>query len=71
LGASLRWGVFLRVEITAKGIFQTSKKRKYGHLNGYKHLFLFTKIEEIGQSQLIPIRDIFKEKPEIIVANLL
>jgi len=69
LGFSLRWSAFLRLKIRAEGILQTSKKPKYGHLNGYKNIFLITNIEEMGQSQLILIEDWFSKDPKIIVTS--
>lgn len=69
LGFSLRWSVFLRVKIRAEGILRISNKPKYGHLNSYKNLFLITEVEEIGQSQLIPIADIFSKNPEVIITS--
>lgn len=66
---SLRWSSLLQVKIRTEGILRTSNKRKYGHLGSYKNLFLITGVEQIGQSQLISVQDMFKDNPEIIFTN--
>ena len=66
---SLRWGSLLQVKIITEGILQTSNKPKYGHLGSYKHLFLVTNVEQIGQAQLISVQDMFEDKPKIIITN--
>jgi len=50
-----KWGGVVRLEITARGKFLSSNKRKYGHLNGYKMAFEITEIAAMSTPRLIEV----------------
>ena len=48
-----RFCCFMRMKITAYGLFLYSHKGKYGHLNSYKIAFLIRRVEDISNSRMV------------------
>lgn len=47
------WNHTLQIELVTNGYFYMSNKKKYGHLDEYKNMFLLTKIEKILSAKVV------------------
>lgn len=57
------WYYALQIELVTHGYFYTSNKKKYGHLNAYKNMFLMTKIEKVLSAKVVDVNGkVIKEK---------